>query len=93
MAALTDRVIIVGGGLVAFDGDLAALRARAGIPEEVVLTFRGDPHRIRLPLGDRSVPELVRVAAEWGDLVDVRVVEAGLDEVVAKVFREGGERR
>lgn len=106
--ALTDRVVIVKGGVAAFDGDLTELRTHAGIPAEVVLTYRDTPRlppelahdstedgalSVRLPLGDRPVPELVRIAARWGELVDFRVVEAGLDEVMSKVFSEDGVRR
>jgi ABC-2 type transport system ATP-binding protein len=106
--ALTDRVVIVKGGRAVFDGDLTGLRAHAGIPEEVVLTYRDTPRLppdltgkstldggrgVRLPVGGRSLLDLVRTATGWGELVDFRVVEAGLDQVMAKVFGEGGERR
>lgn len=105
--ALTDRVVVVKAGQAAFDGNLTALRAHAGIPAEVVLTYRDTPNLppdvsrqstkdgprgIRLRLGDQPVPELVHAAARWGELVDFRIVEAGLDEVMSKVFSEGGER-
>ena len=98
--ALGDRVVVIKDGQAVFDGDLTALRARADIPREVVLTYRGAPvvppeftasstkDGVRLPLGGRTVPELVRMAAGWGDLVDFRIVEAGLDEVMARVFGE-----
>ena len=106
--ALTDRVVIIKEGSATFDGDLAELRALADIPAEVVLTYRDAPHLpsdlahhsredgardVRLRLGDRTVPELVRTAALWGELVDFRVVDAGLDEVMSKVFSADGGHR
>jgi ABC-2 type transport system ATP-binding protein len=105
--ALTERVVIVTGGRATFDGNLADLRARAGLPKEVVLSYRdrpqlppeavlasveANPHRVRLRLGDEPIGELVQTAARWGELVDLRIVEPGLDEVMSKMFRESGVR-
>jgi len=103
--ALTERVVIVTHGRAMFDGDLTELRARADLPKEVVLTYRDAPQlpaelhltaievgsqEVRLRLGDEPIGALVQEASRWGELVDVRVVEPGLDEVMAKVFRENG---
>ncbi|UED87174.1 ABC transporter ATP-binding protein [Streptomyces profundus] len=105
VAALCDRVVIVRDGRAAFDGDLAALRARANLTREVELTYRDAPripmevlrasveigtHRVRLRLDTEPVGMLVRAATRWGDLVDIRIIEAGLDEVMAKVFSGNG---
>jgi viologen exporter family transport system ATP-binding protein len=105
--ALSERVVIIKGGLAAFDGSLTALRARAGLPKEVVLSYRdaprlpperlgasigNGPHRVRLRLGGEPVGELVQAASRWGELLDFRVVEASLDEVMSKVFRDAGSR-
>ncbi|MGP3967678.1 ABC transporter ATP-binding protein [Streptomyces sp. 6N223] len=105
--ALCDRVVIVRGGRAAFDGDLADLRAHASISKEVVLIYRDAPrlppdilrasvengaHSVRLRLGDEPIAALVQAATRWGELVDVRIVEAGLDEVMSKVFSDGGRR-
>jgi ABC-2 type transport system ATP-binding protein len=103
--ALSERVVIIKGGLAAFDGNLAALRAHAGIPRQVVLNYRdaprlppghfrasieNGPHSVRLRLGDEPIGELARAASRWGELLDFRVVEASLDEVMSKVFSGGG---
>jgi ABC-2 type transport system ATP-binding protein len=105
--ALSERVVIVTGGRATFDGDLTDLRARADIPKEVVLTYRNAPqlpaglrfapvlvgsHDVRLRLGDGPIGALVQDASQWGELVDFRIVEPGLDEVMSKVFRENGVR-
>ncbi|MEN3614216.1 ATP-binding cassette domain-containing protein [Plantactinospora sp. ZYX-F-223] len=106
--ALTERVVIVTGGRATFDGNLTDLRARAGIPTEVVLNYRerpqlppevalasveADPHSVRLRLGDEPIGELVQTATRWGELVDLRIVEPGLDEVMSKMFSESGGDR
>ncbi|NYI04374.1 ABC transporter ATP-binding protein [Allostreptomyces psammosilenae] len=105
--ALCDRVIVINAGRMAFDGDLTELRAHADIPREVVLTYRDAPRlppdvlwasiengarSVRLRLGNEPFAELVQTATRWGDLLDVRIVEAGLDEVMAKVFGDRGRR-
>lgn len=104
--ALSERVIIIKGGLAAFDGNLTALRAHANIPKTVVLNYRDVPqlpsellpavehgsHSVRLRLGDEPIAELLHAASRWGELLDFRIVEAGLDEVMSKVFSDGGNR-
>jgi len=105
--ALTERVVIVTGGRATFDGSCTDLRARAGIPNAVVLSYRerphlppevvqaaveSGPHSVRLRLGDEPIGELLRAATRWGELVDFRIVEPGLDEVMSKMFGEGGVR-
>ena len=105
--ALSERVVIVTGGRATFDGSLTDLRARAGIPKEVVLTYRNAPllpagpglvpvevgsHDVRLRLGDEPIGALVQDASQWGELVDVRIVEPGLDDFMSKIFRENGVR-
>jgi ABC-2 type transport system ATP-binding protein len=89
--ALSERVVIVTEGQATFDGNLADLRARADLPKEAVLTYR-DARVERRPLGDEPIGELVQAAARSGELVDFRVVEPGLDEVMSKVFSESAVR-
>jgi ABC-2 type transport system ATP-binding protein len=105
--ALSERVVIIKGGLMAFDGSLTALRAHAGIPKEVVLSYRdaprlppehlgastgNGPHSVRLRVGGEQIGELVQAASRWGELVDFRIVEASLDEVMSTVLSGGGSR-
>ena len=86
--ALAERVVIVTGGRATFDGELAELRTRAALPKHAALTYRdGRVERVRL--GDEGFGDVVRAAARSDGLVDVRVVEPGLDEVMAHVFGEG----
>jgi len=101
--ALTKRVIVVNGGRATFDGDLNELRSHAKLPKDVILTYRNgfhlppevsvasslvEPHRVRLRLDGEPLGRLVQAASEWGDLVDFRIVEPKLDEVMSKIFRE-----
>lgn len=105
--AISERVVIIKGGLAAFDGNLTALRAHANIPKEVVLSYRDAPqlppehlgasiengtHTVRLRLGDEPIGELVQAASRWGELLDFRIIEASLDEVMSKMFSGGGSR-
>ncbi|WP_206074420.1 ABC transporter ATP-binding protein [Antribacter gilvus] len=89
--ALTERVVIVTGGRATFDGDLADLRTRADLPKEAVFTYR-DGRIERMPIGDEPIGTLVQTAARSGELVDVKVVEPGLDEVMSAVFSESTVR-
>jgi len=105
--ALTERVVIIAGGRATFDGDLDDLRARADLPKEVVLTYREPPrvpverrptplevgsHDVRLRVGQEPLGVLVQDASEWGELVDFRIVEPTLDEVMSQVFRDNSVR-
>jgi ABC-2 type transport system ATP-binding protein len=90
--ALSERVVIIKGGRATFDGNLTALRAHANIPREVMLNYRDAPHSVRLRLGGEPIGELVQAASRWGELLDFRIVEASLDEVMSKVFSGGGSR-
>ncbi|WP_206074591.1 ABC transporter ATP-binding protein [Antribacter gilvus] len=85
--ALAERVVIVTGGRATFDGDLAGLRARANLQKAAVFTYH-DGRVERVPLGHEAIGALVQAAAQSGELVDFRVVEPGLDEVMSKVFSE-----
>jgi len=105
--ALCDRIVIIDEGLAAFEGDLTALRAHADISKEVVLSYRDiracpevltasghgwAPQRqaaARFAVGHGTRP----VRGAVGDLLDLRIIEAGLDEVMAQVFGKGGRRR
>ncbi|MGC5165947.1 ABC transporter ATP-binding protein [Luteimicrobium sp. DT211] len=85
--ALTERVVVVAGGRATFNGELAELRARADLPKHAVLTYRGGRVE-RVQLGDEAIGALVEAASRSGELVDFRVLEPGLDEVMSKVFSE-----
>jgi ABC-2 type transport system ATP-binding protein len=89
--ALSERVVIVTGGRATFEGNLADLRARADLPKEAVLTY-SDARVERRPLGPEPIGELIQAAAQSGELIDFRVVEPGLDEVMSKVFSESRAR-
>jgi len=101
--ALSERVVIITAGRASFDGDLDDLRARADLPKEVVLTYRDTPlvpverrltpleegsHEVRVRVGEGPFGVLVQDASQWGELVDFRIVEPSLDEVMSTVFRD-----
>jgi ABC-type dipeptide/oligopeptide/nickel transport system ATPase component len=49
-----------------------------------------DPRLVTLEVARDFLPRLLEVAATWGQLVDVEVVEADLDHVMAAMFTDDG---
>jgi hypothetical protein len=49
-----------------------------------------DPRLVRLEVARDFLPRLLEIAATWGQLVDVEVVEADLDHVMAAMFTDDG---
>jgi ABC-2 type transport system ATP-binding protein len=57
---------------------------------ELTWQHTDDPRLVRLEVARDSLPRLLEIAATWGQLVDVEVVEADLDHVMAAMFTDDG---
>lgn len=100
--ALCDRVAVIDGGTVIFDGALGDLRARLRPAKEVSFTYahpvvvpslsgiRGlisdDPRVVRLEVNRVDVANVLGRANTWGELLDVRIADADLDSVMTELF-------
>lgn len=100
--ALCDRVAVIDGGTVIFDGALAYLRARLRPAKEVSFTYAepvvvpplpgitdlssNDPRVVRLEVDRADVANVLGRANTWGKLLDVRIADADLDSVMSELF-------
>jgi ABC-2 type transport system ATP-binding protein len=57
---------------------------------ELIWQPTDDARLVRLEVARDFLPRLLEIAATWGQLVDVEVVEADLDHVMAAVFTDDG---
>jgi ABC-2 type transport system ATP-binding protein len=100
--ALCDRVAVIDGGTVIFDGALGDLRARLRPAKEVSFTYAhpvvvpsvpgirdlssDDPRVVRLEVNRVDVASVLGRANTWGELLDVRIADADLDSVMTELF-------
>lgn len=58
----------------------------SALPPGAVVVDRPTPEVLRLDIDRERLPELLAAVPGWGPLVDLKVVDADLDEVMASVF-------
>jgi ABC-2 type transport system ATP-binding protein len=105
--ALCSRVLVIAHGRVIYDGPLAGITERFGRQKQVRLQFAGEEvpadlgrfgeHTAAGPVAelkvDRAqVAEVLAAILDRYTVIDVSVQDPPLDQVIARVFQEGGAR-
>lgn len=90
---LCQRILVINQGTKVFDGSLAELHERVGMPSALRATFRDPPDRSRLPrAGGRSSPGIQVTVLEDGRTVFAEFNRTVLPAPrVLEVLREAGE--
>lgn len=99
---LCNRVAVIDGGTVIFDGALNDLRAHMRPAKEVSFTYSeavvvpslpgtkrlssDDPRVVRLEVDRGDIASVLGRANAWGELLDVRIADADLDAVMTDLF-------
>ncbi len=99
--ALCGRVLVMNGGRLAFDGTVADLRQRAGVPTLLTVEYAGEP------VGEPAWPAVARdgrsltvsfdrsqvgagtvlaALGELGEILDIRLHEPDLEKMVRRLY-------
>ncbi len=106
---LGERVLLIDGGRLMFDGDLAELKARFGGRPTIRVTFaEPTPGPLRVPAGEVgrqglevslvpydgvSVPDVVRTLMAEFSVTGIGIEETDLEDVMRAVYRSGTVER
>lgn len=102
---LCERVIVVGGGRVAFDGKLGEVSSRFGTTKRVKVTFdpstdvppleefgtlaAQDGHAVELDIPSQTAPQVATALLNRFSVQDITIEDPPIEEVVKRLFASG----
>ena len=107
VAALCQRVVIIAGGKIEYDGSLAGIIDKFSGHKIVTLQFADGHHpdlaaigsvldvtwpRVRMKVDRADVPRVLAEVLRDNPIEDVSVEDVPLEEVIAEMFRETSEK-
>jgi ABC-2 type transport system ATP-binding protein len=100
---LSDRVIVIDKGKIAFEGQLDDLRRRFATERRLTLDFKSEPAALDLPSlqvlsrdgvrlvlclpASSRIPDILQMIPKEFEVVDLSVSETPMDEVIAHIYR------
>lgn len=87
VAELCRRLVLIDHGTLRFDGTPAALIRQTRPRKRIILSYAGEPGQVELEVDREDTQRVLSEAANRGELVDLEVRDADLDDVMRAVMQ------